>query len=136
MRAITTENKKIRPGIFIAIYETVLHPNVHITVLCFNKCFVDIEMASHKRKPIIIPKGTNKYTENTSEVNRITQSEKKKHTTTTKSTEREKKIGVRVIMEIRFESNEGIAHTHTIHTITNNYRREKQKKLYQRNAPT
>lgn len=70
----------MRLGIFIAIYETVLHPNVHITVLCFNKCFVDIEMASHKRKPIIIPKGTNKYTENTSEVNRITQSEKKTHT--------------------------------------------------------
>lgn len=35
---------------------------------------------------------------------------KKKIPTTAKSTEREKKMGVRVVMEIRFESNEGIAH--------------------------
>lgn len=48
----------------------VLHPNIHITVLCFNKCSVDIKMAS----PIIIPKGTNKYIQksHTIEVNRIT----------------------------------------------------------------
>lgn len=60
--------------IFIAIYKIMLHPNVHITVLRFNKCFLDIKMAlmqalklisSHKRKPIIIPKGTNSHSTQT-----------------------------------------------------------------------